>query len=146
MKVPLPCSSIRGGDGNDAVGPRATAAGDMCQGEVGYKEYGPTGVVPGLGCGCKCSVYTSNHLVCLMGSVLVWEAAVKSPGLLRNWWLIQEVSVLCKAMGDPLALGLSARGDAKPRCWVFVDMGSCYSLRLWWAQSPDHVPACVTQF
>lgn len=94
---------------------------------MGYKEYGPTGVVPGLGCGCQCPVNTSNHLVCLMGSVLVWEAAVKSLGLIRNWWLIQEVSVLHKAMGDPLALGLSARGNAKLRCWVSVDMRSCYS-------------------
>lgn len=65
-----------------------------------------------------------------MGSVLVWETVVKSPGLIRNWWLTQEVSVLRKAMGDPLALGLSARGDAKPKHWVFADMGSCYSLSL----------------
>lgn len=75
------------GEGNDEVGPRATAAGDECQRAVGYKGYGPTGVAQGWAVGCKCSVCTSNHLVCL-GSVLVWEAAVKSPGLIRNWWLI----------------------------------------------------------
>lgn len=90
MKVPFFSHALvsKVGKGNGEAGPRATAAGDECEGEVEYKEYGPTRVVSGLGCGRKCSVCTSNHLVCLMGSVLVWDsAAVKSPGLIRNWWL-----------------------------------------------------------
>lgn len=57
----------------------------------------------------------ANHLVYLMGSVRAREAAVKSPGLIRSWWLIQEVSVQCKAMGDPLALGLLCQRRCKTK-------------------------------
>lgn len=115
MKVLLlaPC-------GNSEAGPPTTTAGDRCQGDAGYKDYGPKGKVLGF------KLYTSNHLGYLMESVFVWETVVNSSGLTRNWWSAQE-PVLCKARGDSLALVLLAREDAET-CVVFVDIGSCGGL------------------
>jgi len=46
MKVPSLSHSLASevGEGSDEAAPRATAAGDGRQGEVGYKQYGLTGV------------------------------------------------------------------------------------------------------
>lgn len=69
----------------------------------------------------------ANHLIYLMGSVHVRGAAVKSPGLIRSWWLIQEVSVQCKAMRDPPALGLLCQRRCKTKV-----LGVCgHGVLLW---------------
>lgn len=51
--------------GNNETGPPTTTPGDGCQGDAGYKDYGPKGIILGF------KLYTSNHLGYQMGSVLV---------------------------------------------------------------------------